>query len=238
MKGLIKTAAAALHLGKAARPDFPHTERDLAGSLGLAQDSLARARATHQLRRGVDWDIQKNLVCYSAAGRAALLRALGVADSAANAAPLEVVETGQERAEEAARDAMGAALAKDVNDRIVALVTGPKRAEPATGEPLTADLQALYDEQQRLTLAAGKNSDAERAAARAVGAVASFRVVRLVHNRRVLEARPAADEAGDRVWVRVKDSTNFVAGMELEARWTIEGKWQHVGRCPRQKGKW
>lgn len=58
---------------------YLHVERDLAEKFGLSHDVVKDARAAH-LQRGADWDLIKGLVTYSEAGRAKILRALGVQD--------------------------------------------------------------------------------------------------------------------------------------------------------------
>jgi len=69
----------------------------------------------------------------------------------------------------------------------------------------------------------------------------TLRVVRLFPNRRLLWASPgdtpaAAGAAG--LLVRVKDNTNFMAGMTFKAVHHSRSGWQFVGRLPRSKGKW
>lgn len=68
-----------------------------------------------------------------------------------------------------------------------------------------------------------------------------LRVVRVFPNPRLLWATGADDAvtagaAG--VVVRVKENTNFMAGMTFEAVHHPRSGWQFVGRLPRSKGKW
>jgi hypothetical protein len=60
-------------------PRFPHAERDLAAAYGLASDRLKEVRTGQHLKRGEHWDLVKGLVCYNAAGKAALETALNIA---------------------------------------------------------------------------------------------------------------------------------------------------------------
>lgn len=59
------------------KPRFPHVERELATSYGLASPALKAIRDAH-LTRPQHWDLVKGLVCYSDEGKAALEGALGI----------------------------------------------------------------------------------------------------------------------------------------------------------------
>lgn len=67
------------------KPRFPHAERELAKTYGLAPDRLKEVR-NGQLQRAAHWDLVKGLVCYNDAGRVALELALGIATPEKNPA--------------------------------------------------------------------------------------------------------------------------------------------------------
>lgn len=194
--------------GKAA---FTIAERDLAAQLGLAADVLKSTRMAH-LQRGTDWQLEKNLVCYSADGRARLLALLNIADVPAAPAPVAV-----DSAPNAPQPTAVRGLVVDVSD--LKIVT----AEVAEMAPADA---AWW---QQALAAAPKNYVPPRPGEERV-----LVCVRTVRNPRVVLARDGDKEA----WVRVRDSKNFRPDMEIRAT-CIEGEmWELVGRCPRWPGKW
>jgi hypothetical protein len=67
------------------------------------------------------------------------------------------------------------------------------------------------------------------------GGAETLSVSRLVRNNRILLATTAG---GETVRVRVRDSKNFIEGMELRARHAGGDLYHHEGRCPRWKGRW
>lgn len=68
---------------------------------------------------------------------------------------------------------------------------------------------------------------------------AKFEVTRVPANKHLLYCVPTGERASAaQVLIRVKDNTNFMRGMSLEA---IEGEgqsWQYRGRLPRKRGRW
>lgn len=65
---------------------FVHAERELAAQFGLAHESVKAARVEH-LKRGLDWDLVKGLVCYGDAGVAKVKVALKIAFDPVPSAP-------------------------------------------------------------------------------------------------------------------------------------------------------
>ncbi len=64
-----------------------------------------------------------------------------------------------------------------------------------------------------------------------------LRILRLCPNPRLMMAvRPQEPEKA--MLVRVRDNSNFIAGMMVPAAWDARaGNWQFTGRLPRQKGR-
>lgn len=184
------------------KPRYPHIERDLAHTYGLAPEALRDARTAH-LQRGAHWDLIKGLVCYNDRGRAAIEEALKI--------------TAEKNPAETA-------------------------AEPPTPPPAPADSapnawSGLPGSKGDTILGGCRSGKSEKIATPvpppAAGEVRTLVAVAKVRNKRILKARDQ-----DRVaWVRVRDSKNFRAGMELQAKFISGEQWELIGRCPRWNGK-
>lgn len=65
---------------------YPHAEQEMAAALGLAHTTL-KAQRREVLKRGEDWELVKNCVHYTGAGRAKVLAALKISDPEGDAPP-------------------------------------------------------------------------------------------------------------------------------------------------------
>lgn len=179
------------------KPRFPHVERELATTYGLAAAALKAVRDAH-LTRPQHWDLVKGLVCYNDEGKAALEGALGIGaqkNPAANPAP-PAAETPP------APTGLRALFA----DAAQALGSGPAPDSAPNDPPPTPTLKKFV--------------------APKAGEVRILVAVAIVRNRRILKARDQDRVAWVRVRNSrnfrpgMELKARFVAGEQ----WDLEGR--------------
>lgn len=248
----------------AGQPAFTCTEADLAEQLGISQDVLKEQRI-EVLQRGRDWQLIGGRITYTAPARAKILGALKIsvspeapgsppagADSGAAAQDAAVgVSSANPDTVVCRPDAAGGTISAAAQD---AASGGP---ETAPGQPGTVELIVSAADIAAGGLGIGDiaggpvpsgdlapNTAGEKIAA--AGPLVQTRpdvvdliCMRMPMNRHIVLARMKdAPRTAALVRVRVRDSSNFVAGMELQARHLGADLYQFEGRCPRYHGRY
>ena len=214
---------------------FTHSERDLAGRLGISRKLIGAVRGEH-LHRDVDWSMVKGEVRYSDHGVEALTTALKISgepgapagDSAPNT--LEKIPGHEAMVKE-----LMAAAAPQVA-RLEAMATVQRLVDVtglSVGELVAVTAETLVE---HLSKTPGDGDPTPAVPPRVAGAVEDLTCVKCYKpNTRILEAKTAV---GEKALVRVKDNRNFLPGMVMKCRFTGTPVWELAQRLPRRRGKW
>ena len=190
-------------------------EKQAADRLGLSRTKLRELRKAH-LAPEVDWQFRSNAVVLTASGLEkiqAVLAATGPS-AAISAAPAPSVPSPAFLTPPPADATRGLSA---VLSRVIPSGPPPSRKFMVVDKPL----YRVDRPQKKVLVCAEVPDDAKQ--------VPSWDLYTTVR---------ATLRLGQHRNIQVRDNTNFVPGMVLEAVCIGQGMWQYVGRLPRRSGRW